>query len=102
MSPHRNHGLHRIFGSFFLISFAVASRKRYNSRVEDEGAVVVGNSPLAAQDEPQLSCPVLSPASRLCPPTALFSRLTVLLGHFRTHRHRAGTRNVFRFGKWRH
>src|SRR5208282_4679110 len=41
----------------FLISFAVASRKRYNSIV-DEGAVVVGNSPLAAQDEPQLLCPV--------------------------------------------
>ena len=41
----------------FLISFAVASRKRYNSIV-DEGAVVAGNSPLAVQDEPLLRCPV--------------------------------------------
>ena len=58
MPGNRNHGHHRIFGKIFLIFFAVASRKRYNSIVDDEGAVLAGNSPLAAQDEPPLPCPV--------------------------------------------
>jgi hypothetical protein len=56
MPGKRNHGQHRIFGRIFLIFFAVASRKRYNSVVDDEGAVLVGISPLAAQDGPPLLC----------------------------------------------
>jgi len=48
--------------------------------VDDEGAVVVGNSPLAAQDEPQLPSPV--PCIPKMPAFLLFSRLTALLGQF--------------------
>jgi hypothetical protein len=81
MSANRNHGQHRIFGRFFLISFAVASRKRYNSLVDDEGAVLVGNMPLAAQVEPQLPCPVPCIPS-IVPVFRAFLSLTVLLGQF--------------------
>src|SRR5271157_3211434 len=80
MSTNRNHGQHRNFGRFFLISFAVASLKRYNSIVDNEGAVLAGNSPLAAQDEPPLPCPV--PCIPKMPAFLLFSRLTALLGQF--------------------
>jgi hypothetical protein len=47
MNGKQTQGPDRIFERFFLISFAVASRKRYNSMVEDEGAVVVVSTPLA-------------------------------------------------------